>query len=238
MLFWIIATFVAFFIKGLCGFANTLVFTSILGFGVANVNISPVELVMGFPANGIQVWKNRKGLKPSIFVPLVLLVLAGSIPGALLLKNVNAQYLKVFFGIVVVLIGIEMMIREYKELPAKNSRVGRFIVGLCSGVLCGLFGVGVLLAAYVGRTTENSEEFKANLGAVFFIENIMRIITYTVSGVITVESLKMSALMIPIMILGMFTGFKSADILNEKRVKKIVIVLLIISGAMLVIQNI
>ena len=38
---WIIATFAAFFIKGLCGFANTLVFTSIMGFGAANVDIAP-----------------------------------------------------------------------------------------------------------------------------------------------------------------------------------------------------
>ena len=35
MILWIIATLCAFFIKGLCGFANTLVFTSILGFGLS-----------------------------------------------------------------------------------------------------------------------------------------------------------------------------------------------------------
>lgn len=33
---WILATLSAFFVKGLCGFANTLVFTSILGFGSSN----------------------------------------------------------------------------------------------------------------------------------------------------------------------------------------------------------
>lgn len=59
MWLWILATVVAFFIKGLCGFANTLVFTSILGFGANNVNISPVELVLGYPTNIILTWKNR-----------------------------------------------------------------------------------------------------------------------------------------------------------------------------------
>ena len=62
MILWIIATLCAFFIKGLCGFANTLVFTSILGFGVANVNISPVELLLGYPTNLILTWNNRKKL--------------------------------------------------------------------------------------------------------------------------------------------------------------------------------
>ena len=33
MYLWIIAAVAAYFIKGLCGFANTLVFTSILSFG-------------------------------------------------------------------------------------------------------------------------------------------------------------------------------------------------------------
>ena len=30
MYLWILATLIAFFIKGLCGFANTLIFTSIM----------------------------------------------------------------------------------------------------------------------------------------------------------------------------------------------------------------
>ena len=36
MSLFILATLAAFFIKGLCGFANTLVFQSILSFGVNN----------------------------------------------------------------------------------------------------------------------------------------------------------------------------------------------------------
>ena len=57
MIYWIIATLAAFYIKGLCGFANTLVFTSILSFGVANINISPVELILGYPTNMTISWK-------------------------------------------------------------------------------------------------------------------------------------------------------------------------------------
>ena len=73
MVLWIIATFVAFFIKGLCGFANTLVFTSIMGFGANNVAISPVELMLGYPANFILTIKNRKKLDPKVYIPLACL---------------------------------------------------------------------------------------------------------------------------------------------------------------------
>ena len=81
---WILATVMAFYIKGLCGFANTLVFDSIAGFGASNVEITPVELILGFPANCVMTWTNRKHLKKKIFLPILLMVLAGSIVGAFL----------------------------------------------------------------------------------------------------------------------------------------------------------
>ena len=64
MVLWILATVAAFFVKGVCGFANTLVFTSILAFGITNVSISPVELLLGYPSNIILTWKNRARLRP------------------------------------------------------------------------------------------------------------------------------------------------------------------------------
>ena len=169
---WIVATLCAFFIKGLCGFANTLVFTSILGFGVANVNISPVELLLGYPTNLILTWNNRKKLDKKVYIPLALLVLGGSIPGAILLKSVDVKYLKVFFGIVVILIAVEIFFREYQCTNAKDSNIILCIIGVLSGILCGLFA-----------------------------------------------------------------GMESSKVLDERIVKKIVIVLLVISGLFLVGMN-
>ena len=151
---WILATLSAFFLKGLCGFANTMVFDSILGFAVNNVNISPIELILGFPTNIILAWQNRKKLDYKVWVPIVILILMGSIPGALLLKEVNAKGLKIFFGI------------------------------------------------------------------------------------ITLESLKMTACLFPFMLVGLFSGIYSSRILDDKLVKKIVILLIIISGIVLAIKNI
>lgn len=58
-----------------------------------------------------------------MYIPLALLVLAGSIPGAFLLKNVNAQYIKVVFGIVVIMIGTEMFFRENSKIKFKKSKI-------------------------------------------------------------------------------------------------------------------
>lgn len=149
MYLWVIAAVAAYFIKGLCGFANTLVLTSILSFGAANANISPIDLLLGYPANLILTWKNRRRLDAKVWLPLAALVLAGSLPGALLLKHVDARAIKLVFGAVVIGLGTEMLTCEFSQRRACSSRWMLAVIGVAAGVLCGLFGVGALLAAYV-----------------------------------------------------------------------------------------
>lgn len=234
---WITATLVAFFIKGLCGFANTLVFTTILGFGVNNVNISPVELVLGYPTNVILTLNNKKELNPKIYGPMIALIILGSIPGAFILKNVNASAIKIVFGVVVILVGIEMLLKEFDKIHIKDSRIIFNIIGIMAGLMCGMFGVGVLMAACVSRMTKTSSEFKANLSIIFIVENTVRIITYCLIGVITTESLKLSVYMVPFMLIGLWGGMLSAKVLNERIVKRLVIILLIISGLALILKS-
>ena len=239
MVWFIIATLVAFFIKGLCGFANTLIFNGILSYTTNNINISPLEVVLGYPSNIILVWKERKSLNWKIWLPLTVLVVAGSIPGIFLLKHTDAGLLKVIFGIAVIIIGIEMLFREMKSSNGKSggSKIILVLIGIISGLLCGLYGVGALLAAYVSRVSENSHEFKANICVVFVVENTIRIILYAATGILTLAVLKQVVILIPFMLAAVFLGMKSSSVLNEKVIKKIVIVLLILSGIVLIINN-
>ena len=237
MIFWIIATLCAFFVKGLCGFANTLVFTTILSFGNNNVNISPVELILGYPTNIILAWKERKAIRWSICLPLALLVIVGSIPGVLFLKNADTGVIKIFFGAVIIFIGLEMLLREFQSKKMKQSKVVLGIIGVLSGLLCGLYGVGALLGAYVNRVTDDSSSFKANICVVFLVENTFRIVLYAIWGIITFDIIKQALVLVPLMLIGLFLGMYSGKYLNEKIVKKIVIVMLVVSGVALIMNN-
>ena len=237
MWLWILATLVAFYIKGLCGFANTLVFTSIMAYGTDNASISPVELILGFPTNLILAWTNRSRLKRSVYIPLSILVLIGSLPGAFLLKNAGAGFVKVIFGVIVILIGAEMLLKSAGRLRFRRSRLMLGAVAILSGVLCGLFGVGALLAAYVGSVTQSSDEFKANASAVFIVDNLFRLFLYSALGIITAASLKQALLLSPFMLIGLFAGIKSSRVLDEAKVRRLVILLLILSGFLMILQN-
>ena len=234
MFWWTVATICAFFVKGLCGFANTLVFTTILSFGNSNVNISPVELLLGYPTNIILVWKERKSIKWSVCIPLAVLVIMGSIPGILFLKNADTGIVKMLFGVVIIFIGLEMLLREVRTKKIKQSKVLLSIIGVLSGLRCGLYGVGALLGAYVSRVTDDSSSFKANICVVFLAENTFRIILYTLWGIITPSVWEQAVLLAPVMLIVLMLGMVSGKVLDEKIVKKIVIVMLVVSGVALV----
>ena len=237
MFWWIVATLLAFFVKGLCGFANTLVFTSILSFGNSNINISPVDLMLTYPPNLIMAWKERRNIQWRMFFPLSAMIVIGSVPGILFLKNADVSSLKVLFGVLVIFFGVEMLVRELQKKKIKQSKLALYTIGVLAGIVCGLFGVGALLSAYVGRVTEDSSTFKANMCSVFCVENTLRLILYIVWGIITLESLKQALILAPFMLLGLFLGMKSSSVLDEKIVKKAVIVMLIISGVALIITS-
>lgn len=224
----------AYFVKGLCGFANTLVFSTILSFSTNNVNISPVELVLGLPSNIMISYKERKSVQWKVCLPLAGLVLLGDIPGILLLKNTNTQVIKGIFGFVIIAIGVEMLLREYMR-KTKKSQLLLITIGILSGILCGLYGIGALLAAYMGRVTDNSSSFKGNLCIVFLIDNLFRLVMYGVTSIITLATLKQSVILFPFMALGLFLGMKGSSFLDEKKIKKLVIIMLILSGVSLIV---
>ena len=235
MSLFILATLAAFFVKGLCGFANTLVFQSILSFGVSNASISPVELVVGFPGNTILTWQNRKSLQPKVFLPLMALMLAGNIPGALMLSRIDGRIIKIIFGAAIIFIALDMMRGQGK--PQKESKWMTALVGVAAGVLSGLFGVGALLAAYVSRITETGSAFKANISVVFLAENVFRFALYAALGILDRAALTLAVKLMPFMLIGLFAGMAVSQKIDDRQIKKLVLCLLVVSGAVLIAQN-
>ena len=232
-----VSAVLAYFVKGLCGFANTLVFSTCMGFFKSNLDISPIELVLGFPASCIEVYRQRRSVRLKMWLPAALALVAGAIPGILLLKNTSPQLLKVFFGIMVMALAVEMLLREMSGRKYRPNRAVEAIVCALAGLMCGLFGIGALAAAYFSRTTHDSSEFKGNLCAVFLTDNVFRIVMYSIFGILTPSVLLTVAKLLPFAALGLFLGIKCAGRISEKAVKKCVIVLLLLSGLSLLILN-
>ena len=131
----------------------------------------------------------------------------------------------------------EMFSREYSKKRLRSSKIVLAIIGVTAGVLCGLFGVGALLAAYVSRVTEDGGSFKANISAVFIVDNTFRIVLYSVLGLLTFDTLRTALLLMPFGFAGLFLGMKCSSRMNESLVRKITSVLLVLSGISLILKN-
>lgn len=107
MYLWVIAAATAYFIKGLCGFANTLVLTSILSFGAANANISPIDLLLGYPANLILTWNNRRRLDPKVWLPLAAL---GLFAGMKCSRVLDEKWVRRITSVLLVLSGVSLIV--------------------------------------------------------------------------------------------------------------------------------
>ena len=70
------------------------------------------------------------------------------------------------------------------------------------------------------------------------MENIARFCLYMYSGVLTVESLKFAVTIFPGVIAGLAVGIAASKKIPEKHAKKVVSVMLILTGLSLTLQNI
>ncbi len=107
MYLWVTAAVAAYFIKGLCGFANTLVLTSILSFGAANASISPIDLLLGYPANLILTWNNRRRLDPKVWLPLAAL---GLFAGMKCSRVLDEKWVRRITSVLLVLPGVTLIV--------------------------------------------------------------------------------------------------------------------------------
>jgi len=96
---------------------------------------------------------------------------------------------------------------------------------------------GALLAAYVSRVTDDSNAFKGNISAVFIMDGTFRIVLYSVLGLLTLDTVKTAAMLLPFAALGLFAGMKCSRVLDEKWVRRLTSVLLVLSGVSLIAVN-
>ena len=234
-----LAVLVGYFVKGIAGIGNTLVVTAAMAYTRTNAEITPVELLLCVPTNLLLAWRIRRHIDWKLAIPPLCLVLAGDVVGVLLLKNVNVDALKVVFGAVLIVLGIEMLWREMRGVAEKKAHPAvLWTLGISAGVLCGLFGAGALLAAYFARVTRDDKVYKGSMCMIFAAENIFRVIVCSVTGLLTLETVKIAGILAAPMLIGLFAGMMLSKRMNAKAMRVVIIVMLMVSGVPLLLANV
>ena len=231
MILWMLAAFVGYFVKGVAGIGNTLVVTSAMAYTRTNAEITPVELLLCVPTNLAVTWVYRRHIDWKLAIAPLCMVLAGDALGVLLLKNVDVTAMKAVFGVVLILLSVEQLWRELRGKPTRAGQPALMLtLGISAGVLCGMFGVGALLAAYLSRVTTDDATYKGTMSIIFTIENFFRVITYSATGLLTAVSLTRAAILLPFMGAGLFLGIRLSNRLNARTMRLIIGAMLLLSG--------
>ncbi len=236
---WMLAVLVGYFVKGVAGIGNTLVVTSAMSYTRTNAEITPVELLLCVPTNLVVTWVYRRHINWKLAIAPMCMVLAGDVLGVLLLKNVDVTAMKAVFGVVLILLSVEQLWRELRGKPGRKAHPALMLMlGISAGVLCGMFGVGALLAAYLSRVTTDDSTYKGTMSVIFTVENAFRIVAYSVTGLLTTASLINAAMLLPFMGLGLFLGIRLSSRMNARTMRIIIGVMLLISGIPLVLAGV
>jgi uncharacterized membrane protein YfcA len=230
-----IVEFVCFFIKGLAAFGDPLISNPVLSLFIDNRVISPMNLLLQAPLNGWISWKNRKHFSIKKSLAMLFCIFCGIVPGALLLKYVTSWILKVFLGILVLGIGLEMITRN-RAKPAEENRFIMAFVSFFSGITAGLYGINLFFVAYVERTTKDRTAFRGSICFIFFIENVVRLIMYITMGIFTRYILALSCIALPAMIAGFFLGSKVDTKLSETAIRKIITTMFMFGGLSILLK--
>ena len=238
MALWMLAALLGYFVKGVAGIGNTLVVTSMMSYTRTNAEITPVELLLCVPTNLVVTWVYRKHINWKLAIAPMCMVLAGDVLGVLLLKNVDVTAMKMVFGVVLILLSVEQLWRELRGKPGKAAHPALMLaLGISAGVLCGMFGVGALLAAYFARVTTDDATYKGTMSVIFTVENTFRVIAYSATGLLTTASLTNAAMLLPFMGVGLFLGIRLSSRMNPRAMRLVITVMLLVSGLPLILTS-
>ena len=230
--------FAAFFLKGIAGFGNTLIVNGGLAFIRENRFITPIDTLLGLPVNIFMLVREWKYINFSIVIPLFLSVSAGIIPGIYLLDTVNDRILKSILAIVLLFISIDFF-RTSKSVRNEFRYLKILIIstGFVSGILTGLYGIGVLVPAVLSKSGLNKRAFRGSLCFIFTAESILRITGYIYKGIINPDIFYNFLYLLPTAASAVLLSRIADRRVDDNMIRKIVVVVLIISAMMLLIKN-
>lgn len=99
MYLWFFAAIIAYFVKGLCGFASTLVFTSVLSFGTVNVNIA--KRSQSVKNSDVDCWYSGRT------------TLLGMFAGIMCSNKIEEKRVKKIMSVLLIVSGISLILKTY-----------------------------------------------------------------------------------------------------------------------------
>ncbi len=225
----------AFTVQSLTGFGGPLIAMPLGISAVGLATAKPVVTLCAWLSAAIVALKNRKDIVYPELFKMTGTMLVFMLAGLWLFKNVQMNFLQVIYGIIVMCIGVKkLFFPSDKPMPKWVSPLA-----IClAGVMQGLFvSGGSFLVIYAVGAIPEKQQFRATLSGVWALLNIFLLGSYFFDGSFTQSVISASLLSLIPLTAAVVCGSLLAGKLNQKVFLKVAYILLIVSGAVLLITN-
>ena len=158
--------------------------------------------------------------------------------GVFLLAYMNPAYLRLGVGLLLVVYGIDGLLRPtIRGIPA-NTPV-ELGIGFFNGVLGGMTGLsGVFVTVWCSMRGWSKEVQRSVYQPVILAAFVQTVGALALNGSITADVMRLFLYGAPVLAAGILIGFKTYDRMDDKTFRKVILILLLISGVVLVVPEI
>ena len=230
------ATFAGALVAGLSGFAFGLVAASIWLYILTPLQTATLIIAFGLIVQGYAVWKLRRALDWKKLIPFMLGAALGVPVGVFILTWANPAHVRIGVGAFLVLYSLYALFRPAINPVRAGGAAADAGVGLLNGVLGGITGLaGILVTIWCGLRGWPKEVQRTVFQPVAVATFLMSTLWIGARGAITADTIRLFLIGLPALLAGTWLGFRLFGRLNEVAFRKIVLVLLLASGAVLII---
>jgi uncharacterized membrane protein YfcA len=199
----------------------------------------PILVPLDVTINGYLMARYHSRIdKPFLFKRIVPSMSVGFVAGVILFSLLESTILKGIFGVFVVIISareLYLMLRRSETREISTATQAAYLI--LGGFIQGIFASGGPPVVYaVSRSIPDKTVFRSTLAAVWFSINSVLIVTYVMTHRLTLETLKHSAVLLPVVLLGLVFGELLHRYINEKHFRIFIFCILIVAGLSIVIQ--
>jgi uncharacterized protein len=232
----LVATFLGGFTSGLTGFAAGLVVSGIWLHIITPLQTAVLIAAYGIVNQAYGIWKVRHALQWRRILPFVVGGAFGVPLGAYLVTYLDPAHLRMGVGILLIAYSSYNLARP-SFTPIKSNAVKDTGIGVLNGLLGGLTGLGgVISTVWVQLGGGAKDAQRAVFQPVLFITMTMTTLTFAASGhLFNIGILKLFLLGLPALLLGLWIGVTLYGKLDDAAFRKVILVLLLISGLSLVV---
>jgi uncharacterized protein len=232
----LVATFAGALIAGVTGFAFGLVAAALWLHVLTPVQTATLIIAFGLIVQGYAVFRLRHALDWHRLWPFLLGAALGVPAGVAVLGWANPAHVRAATGAFLVLYSLYALLRPALQPMARGGATADAGVGFLNGLLGGMTGLaGVLVTIWCGVRGWPKDVQRAVFQPVAVAIFAMSAAWLGARGALSGDTMQLFLIGLPALAAGTWLGFKLYGRLDEAAFRKAVLVLLLVSGAALII---